>query len=447
MNIQYIVRKLDDDDDEDDDCRADTPGPSSAYSSNSDSAVFLPGFLLPVALPGPSTQIRVKPKSSELSDDILDRLQLFENLTLVDGKREKPCKYKSDMDDHTQVANITIRVRPFSDVHSSIHLVHALEQSCETLGISYYGPNRNIYLTASDDYTHAILFGYPMPVFPDHILPEHVIGMAQMSMYETPPPPAFIPYAQKYIGTYFVGEHPLGSMTCSKNNLPCSIKDKVPKLLNRYLPFVRHVCHPILTLPLVPSKKTRLMSIHISGSVYMKATYGAKYCRWLVQRILRSDLPIDIYGTGTIGDNIRCVDESANNPTDRFSSRGGRINSHDVRIRGPVANMDDMLNPYMYHICIESCVSHAYYSGRAVNSLLRKTNLIYFGSRELVNRFPSGIIVLTGDLDEDMELLRQVTIDPLRYYVPIDGNQIEKIKRAENLVKWLPHYYAENKPI
>lgn len=188
------------------------------------------------------------------------------------------------------------------------------------------------------------------------------------------------------------------------------------------------------------------MSIHISGYTYQKTTHGAKYLRWLVQKILQSDLPIDIYGTGTIGDNIRCIDETVNKKIDGSAKPGGRINPRDARLCGPVANVDDMLNPYLYHICVESCISHTYYSGKVINGLLRKTNMIYYGSTELANRFSSEIIAMTGELDEDMELLRQVTTEPLRYYVPIDCNQIQKIKQAENLVTWLPQYYTENKP-
>ena len=184
----------------------------------------------------------------------------------------------------------------------------------------------------------------------------------------------------------------------------------------------------------LPFAKTRLLSIHVSANLFQKKTYGAVYCKTLVRRILATNLPIDIYGTGTIPEDIyeEC---RILHPNKQYRD--------DVRIRGPVADMAAMLDPYIYHICIESCVSQCYYSGSPINALLRRANVVYFGSTALVEQYPSGIINLTGILEEDMELLRQLAADPLRYYIPICSEYIKHIKNSENLVKHLPQYFHD----
>jgi hypothetical protein len=304
-----------------------------------------------------------------------------------------------------------MKIRPFSDIYTSIHLVNLLEQSCETIALPNYGPTKQLYLTASDDYTHAIIFGYAMPTLAPEITPEKVIGMAHYSWHEAAPSTVFLEYAQKHIGLYFVGES-----------------------IGNIKPFVRHVCHPLLTLSATylmdqkfPFAKTRLFSIHVSATSFQKKTYGAVYCKLLVRRILATNLPIDIYGTGTIPDDLyeeSCVRD-------------------DVRIRGPVADMAAMIDPYIYHIVIDSCMSPCYYSGSPINALLRRANVVYFGSTALIEQYPNGIIHLTGNLDEDIILLRRLAAEPLRYFMPLDSEYIKHIKDTENLVKHLPQYFRD----
>lgn len=362
-----------------------------------------------------------------LSKEMVDHLQIISELITSTSTGSNGCNHTNSVDifdlpddecpshnnhNHNYAhGKPPMKIRPFSDIYTSVHLVNWLEQSCETIAMQNYGPTRQLYLTASDDYTHAIIFGYAMPLLAPDITPEKVIGMAHCSVYEAAPPAAFIKYAQKHIGLYFVGEH-----------------------LGKNKPFVRHVCHPLLTLSTTylmdqkfPFAKTRLLSIHVSATSFQKKTPGALYCKLLVRRILTTNLPIDIYGTGTI-------------PDDLYEDSHSRT---DVRIRGPVADMAAMLDPYIYHIFIESCVSPCYYSGGPINALLRRANVLYFGSTALVEQYHSGITHLTGNLDEDMKLLHNIAAEPLRYYIPIDSEYIKYIKNTENLVKHLPQYFHD----
>lgn len=415
----------------------DTPRPTKHREEVEPTEVVEPGFIIPPLIVAPTIQLGLgaptKPTlSSNLSKEVVDYLQTITKLitwTSSSGGNNKQTDDDEsadsfDLDNDDKYGGThppTMKIRPFSDVYTSVHLVNLLEQSCETISLPNYGPAKQLYLTSSDDYTHAIIFGYAMPTLVPGITPEKVIGMAQPSVYDTGgPSAAFLKYAQKHIGLYFVGE-PIG-------------KNK---------PFIQHVCHPLLTLSTTylmnnhqkfPFTKTRLLSIHVSANSFQKNTYGAVYCKSLVRRILTTNLPIDIYGTGTIPEDIynEC---RILQPNKQYRD--------DVRIRGPVADMAAMLDPYIYHIFIESRVSQCHYSGGPINALLRRANVIYFGSTALVERYPSGIIPLTGNLAEDIELLQRVAADPLRYYMPIVSEYIKHIKNSENLIKHLPQYFRD----
>ena len=66
-----------------------------------------------------------------------------------------------------------------------------------------------IEFTNDDDYTHAIIINTAMPLL--NIPKENVIGLAFEPPYFLGVNQRFIDYANKYIGTYYIGE---------KNNLP-----------------------------------------------------------------------------------------------------------------------------------------------------------------------------------------------------------------------------------
>jgi hypothetical protein len=372
-------------------------------------------------------------RSSELSDTTQQYLRMLVELQQPHPKNRpthvRHCAASSDIfDPLVRLADVLsgesvesvghIRIRAFSEQYSSTRLVELLERSCETSCIPWYGPKRRVYLTDKNDYTHAIIFDYAMPNV-QHIPKENVIGMAHCSVV---PSSTFIRYAQSYIRVYF-------SSICVDRH-----GSKLPP------PFIRHVAHPFIELPTTyymggtfgrntllghlkdpPYTKTRMMSISISAT---KNTPSHQYRRALVSSIMALDLPIDIFGTGCINHNQLKKEK-------------------DSRIRGPYADISAMLDPYLFHICIETMGSHSYYSGKAVNALLRKTNPVYFGSTALVEQFP-GIISLTGILQTDLDRIRDIVSDPLRYYMPIYSDQIRTIKRAENLVRHLPRYFAGN---
>ena len=94
------------------------------------------------------------------------------------------------------------RIRVFCGFGDSAQCKGVFERLCETDKMANYGPDKEIYITNDEDYTHAIIMNITMPDL--KISKDRVIGLA----FEPTPfmissiSPEFITYAQKQIGKY-----------------------------------------------------------------------------------------------------------------------------------------------------------------------------------------------------------------------------------------------------
>lgn len=222
----------------------------------------------------------------------------------------------------------------------------------------------------TDDYTHAVIINTEMP---DLKIPkENVVGIAFEPFVSInygeflKITPAFIEYAKKHIGTYFIGDNP--------NNI-------LPDLFKEGYGYLWHVS-PLYQIPI----KNKLISLMISNKMDSE---GHIYRHTLCKRILDSDLPIDIYGRGC----------------DMYS------NIKDSRIKGNFDYIEPYLN-YTYHIAIENFIKPHYFSEKITNTLLCGTVPIYLGCKNIDNYFPGQVIHLSGDVDSDMNLLRNICENP-----------------------------------
>jgi hypothetical protein len=298
--------------------------------------------------------------------------------------------------------NKPIRIKIFSSFCDSHNCKNVYERLCETHLIPTYGKDKEIYITTDDDYTHVIILNTAMPVL-KNIPKENVIGLA----FE---PPAFLNltkefvyYSIKYIGRYYIG---------TKGDLPH--------------PFYEHYSYMWHTTPLysLPDKK-RFMSIMVSQKIDAP---GHKYRHTLVQRILSSGLPIDIYGRGSSfykkKDPIETMSFSKVMTTDKQMNQ-------DPRIKGEFQEIEPYLD-YCFHICIENFKTNHYFSEKITNPLLCGTIPVYWGANKIEEYFPDNVICLSGNLEEDFELLCNIYKDPVKYRKEIS---VEKIKEKLNLVK------------
>jgi hypothetical protein len=203
---------------------------------------------------------------------------------------------------------------------------------------------------------------------------------------------SFIEYAQKYIGTYFIGD---------KLNLP--------------EPFVESngfLCYNLPRNDLVLSNKPKRMSIMVSQKEFAP---GHKYRHQLVREILLRNLPIDIYGRGC----------------------SKYMNINDSRLKGVFENNLEMLYDYEFTICVENFVSNHYFSEKVIDPLLCNTMPIYLGCTNIESYFPEQTVCLSGELKKDIQLIIHILSHPEKYRktidIPLVKSKVFLLKNIKNL--------------
>jgi hypothetical protein len=140
---------------------------------------------------------------------------------------------------------------------------------------------------------------------------------------------------------------------------------------------------------------------------------GHKYRHKLVQAILKSDLPIDIWGRGDV-----------------YYSK-----LNDPRIKGRFDRYEPY-ESYDFHICIENFESNHYFSEKITNTLLCGASPVYLGCRNINTYFPNYVTTLSGSVEHDMVLLRDILTNPEKYKKDIDVKSVhESIDLLHNISK------------
>lgn len=275
-----------------------------------------------------------------------------------------------------------MRIKIFSDYCTSEESIRCILSSCFAEYIPFYGKE----FVFSENYTHAIIFNKAMPELT--IPKENVIGLAQEPIPFLQLNDEFIKYAQKYIGKYYVSD---------KGDLP--------------EPFIEGNSFICYSRPIAVKYKPKLMSIMISQKMYAP---GHVYRHKLTQRILQTDLPIDIWGRGC-------------------------YHYKNDRIKGTFKQFEPYIG-YQYHIAIENFQTNCYFSEKLIHPLLLGTIPIYLGCK--INPFPDQTIDLTGDLEKDIQLLEDICHNPNQFRRMIDINKSEE---KVNLLKNIKSLFTPDK--
>ena len=255
-------------------------------------------------------------------------------------------------------------------------------------------------VTAADYYTHAVILNTAMPKLT--ISKDNVIGFAHEPIKFLNLSTQFIEYAKNHIKADYIGD---------KFNLPAPFIEgqgflwRLPVL--DYLP-----------------KKEQVMSIMVS---HKNDAPGHRYRHKLVQAILKTNLPIDIWGNGT-----------------KFYNKLG-----DSRVKTdfPWSEINKMYEPYKFHIAIENFTTPYYMSEKVLNCFICSTMPIYWGCQNIGNYINNeNIISLTKNLDKDedldkkitkdIELLKNICDNPDKYYNPIDIKD-SKLNNLLNIFEFL----------
>jgi hypothetical protein len=262
--------------------------------------------------------------------------------------------------------------------------------------IVFYGKDKKYIFTENDDYTHAIIINTIMPKL--SIPKENVIGLAFEPIYFLGLNNTFIEYAKKNIGKYFIGD---------KNNLP--------------EPFIEHFGYMWHSRP--PKEiqiKQKLMSIIVSEKL---SAPGHKYRHELVKSIIDNNLPIDIYGRGSNNYLIQ--------------NQNKEENKKNSQIMGGFNDAEPYEN-YMFSICIENYKCGHYFSEKIITPLMFNCMPIYYGCLN-IDSYVENKLILTGNIGEDLMLIKNVLQNPSTYY---KKTYTEKNIKAVNLIQNLPNLFS-----
>ena len=294
-----------------------------------------------------------------------------------------------------------IRIRFFSDFCSSENCKEEYEEKCRTNRMENYGPDKRLYITLSQTYTHAILLNCPI-VSDISVPPERVLGLAFEPIPYLRLSYDFIRFAEKCVGQYYIGHmHPNLTSTFFKEHHG----------------YMWHVPHPQIPPSLeekyYSSETNQRNKISIIVSHKMKAP-GNAYRHKLATFILINNLPIDIWGNGT--------------------EIHSRRFPHCKNIKGPFKDKEPY-ESYSLSICIENYRHPHYFSEKITNCLVYNTTPIYLGCIEIDTYFPGQVIHLTGDLKYDTGLLVHISKNPSTYIREIKHHENDNVL---NLLKNLP---------
>jgi hypothetical protein len=278
------------------------------------------------------------------------------------------------------------RIKIFSDFCSSEKAKENYETILYNMGIND-DLNKKVHFTSEDKYTHAIILNQAMP---DLLIPkERVIGLAFEPYELLNITPQFAEYAKKHINKYYIG---------SKHELE--------------EPFIEGFgfmwfANPGRCISLF-EKKYR-MSMIVSEKRFAP---GHQYRHQLVETIIKNQLPIDIYGRGS-NFYLSKIDSSSS-----------------TRIKGEFQDESPYMD-YMFSICIENFSNNHYFSEKIMSPIMYNCTPIYWGCTHIHSYFEE-VILLSGDIMKDMNLLTTILNNPTNYYKETNS---EKNRKKINLIE------------
>ena len=134
----------------------------------------------------------------------------------------------------------------------------------------------------------------------------------------------------------------------------------------------------------------------------------------LIQKIIELGLPVDIYGHGS---NLYSYNNN--------------------RIKGTFNDAEPYEN-YLYSICIENYQCNHYFSEKIITPLLYNCMPIYLGCKN-IDSYLDGIIKISGNLDNDILLIKNIIINPHVYY---KKKYNEKNIKTVNLIENIENLYS-----
>jgi len=271
-----------------------------------------------------------------------------------------------------------MRIQIFADFTTS--------QNCKEIFERHYGTDEDIEWVADDSYTHAIILNRDTPCL--KVCKDKVIGFALEPPEFLNVDNRFVQYITNHCKKYFIGNFHGRANT---------------------EPFALH--HGFLWhIPFLDPVKTNVMSIMVSDK---KQAPGHLYRHELVKKILETQLPIDIYGTG-------CPKVGRHGP--------------DARLKGKFSELEPY-ESYKFHVAIENYETEAYFSEKLSNCAVSKTVAVYLGAKSI----PFTCIRLRGNVQDDIKILESICARPDEFYTP---NNLDEVRKVLDIKPFLKQHFT-----
>ena len=257
--------------------------------------------------------------------------------------------------------------------------------------------------TLEDDFTHAILMNIVIPDF--SLEKNNIIGLAQEPAIFLNVNKTIQDIYKNSIKTYFIG-------SCKYINSP----DKKPfkEGMSYLLPFIpfKQVNFFIKNYP----EKNKLINYVYSNKNKNDNRLLYNYRHLLGNTILENDLSIDIYGNCTI------------NLKEKFPK------SKNIYFKFPQEDFHKIYQNYKFSIVIENTREEEYFSEKIIAPLLCGCVPIYIGCKNIDSYFKDYVIHLSGNLNDDMNLLKNILNNPDKYYKKINIEEIKEKVHLKNII-------------
>ena len=257
--------------------------------------------------------------------------------------------------------------------------------------------------TLKDDFTHAILMNNVVRKF--SIDKNNIIGLAQE-------PGIYLHIDEKIkniykntIKKYFIG---------TTKYINSSDKNPFKEGMSYLLPMISYeqVNFFIKNYP----KKNKLINYVYSKKNKKNGVLLYSYRHILGNTILEDNLSIDIYGSST----SELKKKFAKNKNIYFGFK--RNDVHKI------------YENYKFSIVIENTREEEYFSEKIIVPLLCGCTPIYIGCKNIDSYFKDYVIHLSGNLNDDMNLLKNILNDPDKYYKKINIEEIKEKVHLKNII-------------
>ena len=106
-----------------------------------------------------------------------------------------------------------------------------------------------------------------------------------------------------------------------------------------------------------------------------------------------------------------------------------------VNVKGEFVD-EEPYNDYFFTICIENFQSNEYISEKALNPIMRNCIPLYLGAKNIMN-YIKEVILLTGNIQEDIQIITNILLNPMKYYiVPNHENIMKHMNLFDNITQF-----------